>query len=170
MLRREVICAFYNQKVNDHKEYQNFMNTIVENKDKLKPLYYEDDDGKILIVFYKKRLKTVTNSFSGENADFLNGVINGNHGHCSKCGCGYLRYFRYTYRDNCGCLGKSYECEVCQGYSDKAVRKIRDYARKRGTKKALLKVLNGKFFKEEDFQNNEENYYDDLPFGMEERL
>jgi len=48
-------------------------------------------------------------------------------------------------------------------YSDKAVRKIRDYARKRGTKKTLLKVLNDKFFKDEDFQSNEENH-DDLPF------
>ncbi len=61
-------------------------------------------------------------------------------------------------------LSKSCECEVCQMYSDKAVRKIKDYARKRGTKKTLLKVLNNKFFKDEDFQSNEENHYDDLPF------
>jgi len=58
---------------------------------------------------------------------------------------------------------QSYECEVCQGYSDSAVRQIRDYARKRGTKKVLLKVLNGKFFKPE-YIDNGKDYDEDLPF------
>ena len=164
MKRNEVMCAFYNRKINGHDVYQEFMNIIDGNKKTLKPLYYEDDDGKVLIVLLKRRLKKLQDIIcDAKVAEFLNELLSGKHPYCSKCGCGYMTYNTYTYRDNCGCLGRSYECEVCQGYSDSAVRQIRDYARKRGTKKTLLKVLNDKFFKPEYF-NNDEEYNADLPF------
>ena len=158
------MCVFYNKTVNDFKLYNKFMDIVYEHKNLLKPLYYENDDGKVLMVFLKRRLKKFKEIISDVKiSELLNDVLNDKHPYCSKCGCGYMTYYTYTYRDNCGCVSRSYECEVCQMYSDKAVRKIRDYARKRGTKKTLLKVLNDKFFKDEDFQSNEENY-DDLPF------
>jgi len=162
--RNEVMCVFYNKTVNDFKLYNKFMVIVDEHKNLLKPLYYENDDGKVLMVFLKRRLKKFKEIISDVKiSELLNDVLNDKHPYCSKCGCGYMTYYTYTYRDNCGCVSRSYECEVCKMYSDKAVRKIRDYARKRGTKKTLLKVLNDKFFKDEDFQSNEENY-DDLPF------
>lgn len=164
MKRNEVMCVFYNKTVNDHKTYQKFMDMLDDNKRMLKPLYYEDDDGKVLIFFMKRRLKKLQDIICDiKVSEILKQVLNGKQHYCSKCGCGYMTYHKYTYRDNCGCLSKSYECEVCQGYSDKAVRQIRDYARKYGTKKTLLKVLNDKFFKPEKF-NRDKECDEDLPF------
>lgn len=165
MKRNEVMCVFYNKKVDDYKLYNKFMDILDDHRKLLKPLYYENDDGKVLMVFFKKRLKIFKEIISDVKiSELLNDVLEGKHHYCSKCGCGYMTYHTYTYRDNCGCVSKSCECEVCQLYTDKAVRKIRDYARKKGTKKTLLKVLNGEFFKEEDYQTDEENSYEDLPF------
>lgn len=164
MKRNEVMCVFYNKTVNDYKLYNKFMDTLDDRRDLLKPLYYENNDGKVLIVFWKRRLKKFKEIICDVKiSELLNDILNDKHPYCSKCGCAYMTYHTYTYRDNCGCVSRSYECEVCQMYADKAVRKIRDCARKRGTKKTLLKVLNDKFFKDEDFQSAEENY-DDLPF------
>ena len=164
MKRNEVMCVFYNKTVKDFKLYNKFMDILDDHRNLLKPLYYENDDGKVLMVFLKRHLKKFKEIICDVKiSELLNDVLNDKHPYCSKCGCGYMTYHTYTYRDNCGCVGKSYECEVCQMYSDKAVRKIRDYARKRGTKKTLLKILNDKFFKDEDFQGDEENY-DELPF------
>ena len=47
---------FYNKTENDHETYQKFMDMLDNNKKILKPLYYEDDEGKVLIVFRKRRL------------------------------------------------------------------------------------------------------------------
>lgn len=164
MKRKEIMCVFYNKTVNDYKLYNKFMDILDNHRVLLKPLYYENDNGKVMIVFLKRRLKKFIEIIGDAKiSELLNDILNDKHPYCSKCGCAYMTYHTYTYRDNCGCLGRSYECEVCQGYSDSAVRQIRDYARKRGTKKTLLKVLNDKFFKPEDF-NNEEDYDADLPF------
>lgn len=118
------------------------------------------------MVFYRKNLKKLKNFICDVKlSELLKDVSNGKHNYCSKCGCGYMTYYPYTYRNNCECTGRSYECEVCQTYSDAAVREIRDSARKRGTKKTLLKVLNGKFFKDSDPELYEEYAYEDeLPF------
>ena len=37
-----------------------------------------------------------------ENVKFFEKVMSGKFRHCSKCGCGYMAYQEYTYRDNCG--------------------------------------------------------------------
>ena len=164
--RKKVMCVFYNKEVDDFKIYNKFMDILDENKKILKPLYYENNEGKVMMVFLKKKLNKFKDIiYDIKLSKLLNDVINGKHHYCSKCGCGYMTYYPYTYRNNCGCTGRSYECEACQMYSDVAVRKIRDSGRKRGTKKTLLKVLNGKFFKDSDSELYEEyTYEDELPF------
>ena len=164
MLKREVICAFYNPEIKNHNQYHSFMKVVVENKKKIRPIYFEDDEGKILLVFYKHRLKKLSKLFPIGARNFYENIMNGKCRRCSKCGCEYLSYIQYIYRNNSGCVSKSCECEVCSGYSDQAVREIRDYARKRGTKKTLLKVLNDRFFKDEVPQNTKSCSDEDLPF------
>ena len=117
------------------------MKCVVDNKKKLKPMYYEEDDAMKLIDFYKRRLKKISKLLSSDAEEYNKNIMAGKIRHCSVCGCSYLSYVPYTYRDNCGCLGKKFECEICQSYSDDAVRAIRDIARKKGTKKTLMKLL-----------------------------
>ena len=52
MKKKEIICAFYYRNDTERNEYNDFMRNIVNHKKKLKPLYYENIDGKILIVFF----------------------------------------------------------------------------------------------------------------------
>ena len=146
MIKREIICAFYNPEIKGYKKYHSFMKCVVDNKKKLKPIYFEDDNGMILIVFYKRRLKKISKLLSLDAEEYYKKIMAGKIRHCSVCGCSYLSYVPYTYRDNCGCLGKKFECEICQSYSDDAVRAIRDIARKKGTKKTLMKLLNSDVF------------------------
>lgn len=61
---------------------------------------------------------------------------------CSYCGCYYFTYLPYQYRDNCGCIGRSYECISCrqlygeslytisEAYKENGVRAARDYLEK----------------------------------------
>ena len=161
MKKKEIICAFYDRKDTEPNEYNDFMRNLVNYKKKLKPLYYENDRGKILIVFYKKKLKSVKKFISDRNVKFFDKVMSGKFRHCSKCGCGYMAYEEYTYRDNCGCVGRSYECPVCQCYSDRTVHKISEYAIKHGSKKTILKLLTDEDFNKQIF---EDPYADELPF------
>ena len=41
----------------------------------------------------------------------------------------------------------SFECEICQEYSDEFLCTIMDYSKKHGAKKTLLKLIKGKLFK-----------------------
>ena len=55
----------------------------------------------------------------------------------------------------------SYECEVCQDFSDKAVHKISEHAMMYGTKKTIMKLLKDKSFRRE---LNGRAYDDELPY------
>ena len=150
MRKNEIICAFYNPEVERFDKYHSFMKVVVDNQKKIAPLYFEEDDGKYLIVFYRRKLKKLIKLLQDEALDFYDKIMTGKYRHCAQCGCGYLSYMPVTYRCGDGCDGKSFECEVCQEYADYAVSVIKKHARKYGTKDTLLKVLNGEFFKEDD--------------------
>ena len=44
--------------------------------------------------------------------------------HCCFCGCYYITYYLYTYRDNCGCIGRSYECISCRNMNNQTAGEI----------------------------------------------
>ena len=161
MKKKEVICAFYNENDTERDEYVDFMDIVVKYKKIIQPLYFENDEGRILKVFYRKRLKSIRKFVPKENNEFFKKVMDGKYRRCSRCGCGYLAYIEHTYRNNNGCVGSSYECAVCQEYSDRAVHKIRDYAIKHGSKKTILKLLTDDAFNE---KISEYPYDDELTF------
>ena len=150
MRKNEIICAFYNPKVKRFEKYHNFMKIVVENQKKIEPLHLEENDGKYLIVFYRRKLKKLIKLFKDETLDFYEKIMSGRYRHCIQCGCGYLSYTPVTYRRYSGCVGKSFECEICQEYTDFAVPAIKDHARKHGTKDTLLKLLNNELFKQDE--------------------
>lgn len=80
MKRNEVMCFFYNKTENDHETYQKFMDMLDNNKKILKPLYYEDDEGKVLIVFRKRRLTKLQDIICDiKVSELLKEVLNGKH-------------------------------------------------------------------------------------------
>ena len=150
MRKKEIICAFYNPEVERFDKYHSFMKVVVENKKKIAPLYFEEDRGTYLNVVYRRKFKKLLKLFKDEALDFYDKIMSGKYRHCSQCGCGYLSYIPVTYRSNSGCVGKSFECEVCQEYADHAIPAVSRHARRYGTKDTLLKLLNEEFFKEDD--------------------
>ena len=160
--KHEVICAFYDSTDETKTEHHDFMNILVKHRWRLRPLYFKNNYGHILIVFYKKRLKSIRKFVPEENIDFFDGMLNGEYRHCSRCGCGYLTYCKYIYRNNNGCVGRSYECEVCQDFSDKAVHKISEHAMMYGSKKTIMKLLKDKSFRRE--LNGPADDDDELPY------
>jgi len=150
MRKNEIICAFYNPEVERFDKYHSFMKVVVENKKKVAPLYFEEDHGTYLIVFYRRKLKKLLKLLKDEALDFYDKIITGKYRHCAQCGCGYLSYIPVTYRRGDGCVGKSFECEVCQEYADEVILEVSRHAKRYGTKDTLLKLLNKEFFKDSD--------------------
>lgn len=146
MRKREIICAFYVPDLAKYEKYNSFMKVIVENKKKIKPIYYEDKEGQILIIFYKDRLSKIEKEMSGDALD-MHREIDGKCRQCDVCRCGYLSYMPYTYRNNCGVVGRSYECEVCQQLSNGAANYVKEFVEKHGSRKAIIGILKGRIFK-----------------------
>lgn len=75
--------------------------------------------------------------------------------HCCYCGCYYITYYLYTYRDNCGCIGRTYECISCRNLSNQTAGEIQSISKKMGVKTAkeyqlkLLRDEDGYSFSEE---------------------
>ncbi len=55
---------------------------------------------------------------------------------CPYCGCYYLTSLPYHYRDNCGCIGRSYECISCRQLDGERLYMILKAYRKSGVKAA----------------------------------
>lgn len=63
---------------------------------------------------------------------------------CHYCGCYYITYHLYTYRGNCGCVGKSYECISCRNMENQTLSEIHNISRilgERNAKKYQLELL-----------------------------
>lgn len=66
---------------------------------------------------------------------------------CPYCGCYYLTYLPYHYRDNCGCIGRSYECISCRQLDGERLYMISEAYRENGVKAAkeyLEKIYSNK--------------------------
>ena len=66
---------------------------------------------------------------------------------CPYCGCYYFTYLPYQYRDNCGCIGRSYECISCRQLDGERLYLISEAYRKNGVKAAkeyLEKIYSNK--------------------------
>lgn len=59
-------------------------------------------------------------------------------------------------------IGRSYECEVCKSLSDREVSYVTEYMKKHGSKKTLIRILNGKIFKH--YIIPDDPIDDELPF------
>lgn len=67
---------------------------------------------------------------------------------CCYCGCYYITYYLYQYRDNCGCVGRSYECISCRNLNNQEAGEIQNISKKMGVK--VAKEYQLKLLKDED--------------------
>lgn len=92
---RKIICAFYNPAVKNFDGYNSLMSVIVENRKKIRPIYFEEVDGQFLIVFYEDRLKKIEKYPSGEALKQYE-KIDEKYRQCAVCQCKYLSYHIHT--------------------------------------------------------------------------
>lgn len=142
-LARIPICAFYSTSDKQDTAYNKALKIIFDNKDDLKPLYYEKERNYEFMVFYSTKLLSHIRKHSDDEEvrDILHDIANGLVYKCSRCGCGIVGTPFYTYRSNNECVGRSYECHVCRGYDNEEARNISRYREKHGSKAAIMKVL-----------------------------
>lgn len=146
-LARIPICVFYSHSDNQETDYNKALKIIFDNKDNLKPLYYEKEADYEFMVFYSTRLLSHIEPHSNDDLirDILHDMANGLVYKCSRCGCGIVGTPFYTYRNNNGCIGRNYECHVCREYDNRTAYNISKYHEKHGSKKTIMKVLKGEF-------------------------
>ena len=117
---------------------------VYNNREKLKKAIMECDVNKhnfaYITIDLSKLSKRLIKKFR------LNLLLDGTFPlkHCFYCGCYYITYHLYTYRDNCGCTGRSYECISCRNLSNKTVCEIHNISQKLGARNAKeyqLKIL-----------------------------
>ena len=142
-LARIPICAFYSSSDKPNTDYNKALKIIFDNKDDLKPLYYEKERNYEFMVFYSTKLLSHIRKHSDDEEvrDILHDIANGLVYKCSRCGCGIVGTPFYTYRSNNGCVGRKYECHVCRGYDNETAHNISKYREKHGSKATIMKVL-----------------------------
>lgn len=64
-------------------------------------------------------------------------IFDEEYSQCNYCGAIELSWTMRTYRDNCGCIGRSWECGMCQAFNMKTLVKINEIKETKGVKEAV---------------------------------
>ena len=144
---RLLICSMIHDELDDGSPNAKFLRKLMECHEGLKPFYYEKNEKSELIVFYADKLQEMLDEFKFDSKVFETAeeVAAGKVHRCTGCHCGIYGPFPYTYRDNCSCVGRSYECYVCRGYDNIAFYEIYEHQKKYGTEKAIMKAIKADF-------------------------
>ena len=121
--------------------FEEFFDVVKEHRDKIKPLYYEAFNEIQYVIVTKKSIRKNIELFPEKCKEITSGIIEDRCFHCSGCGCDYLKYMPYTYRDVDGCVGKRSECSLCRNLSTSYRNEIWEYSQRHGSLKALMRLL-----------------------------
>ena len=113
---------------------------VKKHRDKIKPLYYESFNKIQYVIVAKQSIRKNIELFPEKCKEITSRIVEDRCFHCSGCGCDYLMYIPITYRDVDGCVRKSNECSLCRYLSTPYRNEIRDYSKKHGTLKTLMKL------------------------------
>ena len=73
-----------------------------------------------------------------ENAELaVKHIFDENHTECFYCGAITLSWTMSTYRDNCGCVGRSWECCGCEGFHTRDVSKFNQIRKEKSIAEAV---------------------------------
>ena len=138
------VTLFYakNENREDVYGFEEFFDVVKKHRDKIKPLYYESFNKIQYVIVAKQSIRKNIELFPEKCKEITSRIVEDRCFHCSGCGCDYLMYMASTYRDVDGCVGKSNECSLCRDLSTPYRNEIRDYSKKHGTLKTLMKLLN----------------------------
>lgn len=137
------VTLFYAKDENREDVYgfEEFFEVIKNNRDKIKPLYYEGFNNIQYVIVTKKSIRKNIELFPEKCKEITSRIIEDRCFHCSGCGCDYLKYMPYTYRDVDGCVGKSSECSLCRNLSTPYRNEIWEYSQRHGSLRALMRLL-----------------------------
>ncbi len=137
------VTLFYakNEDREDVYGFEEFFDVVKKFRDKIKPLYYESFNNIQYVIVTKKSIRKNVELFPEKCNEITSRIVEDRCFSCSGCGCDYLKHMPYTYRDVDGCVGKSNECSLCRNLSTPYRSEIREYSRKYGTLKTLMKML-----------------------------
>lgn len=147
-----LVCALFGEELDDGSSNAAFMRILMGNKEKVEPIVCKEGEESTLLVFYSYKLRKISRLFEDDKEIYKLYVkaVNGIMHTCNVCGCGILGPFPYTYRDSCGCVGKSYECYVCRQYTTKGTENIYNYCKEHGSEDTLIKAVTEGFSQRED--------------------
>ena len=137
------VTLFYakNENREDVYGFEEFFNVVKSYVDKIKPLYYEAFNNVQYVIVTKQSIRKNIDLFPEKCKEITSRIIEDKCFHCSGCGCDYLMYMPSTYRGVDSSVGKSYECSLCRDLSTSYRNEIRDYSKKHGTLKTLMRLL-----------------------------
>lgn len=133
------------KKVDDIKRlFESIVGTVYENRSKLKKGIVDCDVNSNNFAIITLNMSKI--SKRKQKRYNLHRLFDGTFQlqHCSFCGCQYLTYFSYTYREYSGCVGRSYECVTCRSFDNKEAHEILDVRKKKGVtaaKKFQLEIV-----------------------------
>ena len=90
-------------------------------------------DAEELEPYRKEMLKSGT--YNAELA--VNYILDTEYTPCIYCGALELSWTMLTYRDNCGCVGRSWECGMCKTLHAEVLQKINKIKEEKGCKIAV---------------------------------
>lgn len=137
------VTLFYakNENREDVYGFEEFFDVVKKHRDKIKPLYYEAFNKIQYVIVTKQSIRKNIELFPEKCNEITSRIVEDKCFQCSGCGCNYLMYMPYTYREVDGCVGRSNECSLCRDLSTPYRNEIREYSQKHGTLKTLMKLL-----------------------------
>ena len=80
-------------------------------------------------------------------------ILDAEYTPCVYCGSLELSWTMMTYRDNCGCIGRSWECGMCKALRGKDLCKVSEVEEEKGVKVAVSKLWDIIYGKERNCQS-----------------
>ena len=139
-----IVCAFYTRGAVYENEIYPFVEKLEKHREELSPIYYEDDNGNVLILFYRKNLKKLKKCFRKDKAALqkIKEIFSDKLHTCWACGCDILSTMPYSYRDiDEGVILKRPECSLCNGITDESILKVSDFYMEAGSEKTVLSIV-----------------------------
>ncbi len=131
------IKAIY-RKTDEDKVINNLLKLVLD-EPTVEFLFIEERPNHVFCTFKDSELDKIKTDDEEINT-FIQEIKDGKGHHCNVCGSMALNYMPYTYRDNSGCIGRSYECSDCRALENKQTSAIGKVHREKGHEQAVKYV------------------------------
>lgn len=143
------VSAFFNEEAfnqeGEHRLEDRLIQYLWQNVEERDWVYDLHEDLRHWFIFKPELLDQVATPNEADLATFMNELKETqfkSYARCCNCGLVVFNYMGMTYRDNCGCVGRVFECCHCQGLNSAAAYKLFNTRKVFGTGGAVLQLIN----------------------------